>query len=277
MPAVYQTRQMETDIQTLWKIISDLTGYKEWQVLPAGRVTDVKVIQDAGALTRSVRRIEAGGRWFEEEVAEAAAPGFVAFTVLRDSTGDFNRTYKDMTISVKAVPSSVGVGVTMGVTYNKASFIGRWTDWFGPRNWRRAFGKSLANLQELVSRRAVPEMFTPTWRRAEAEKPARPEVEAAHTEAREVEVEREPEPPPEAYTRAAADAFSVVASTEAESAAEDKPAEAASEAAPAQPSRAELEAQLSTLRALLQQSRQLNLPTADIEARIAEVEARLGE
>ncbi len=264
MPSVYRTRHIDADQQTVWKIISDLTASKDWQVVSAGRVTDARIIQDAGVLTRSIRRIEVeGSGWLEEEVTEASAPSYVAFKVLRDSTGNFNRTYKDMTISVRVVGASGGgVNVTLGVAYTKASFIGRWTDWFGPRNWRGAFGKSLENLAQLVSH-AKPELFTPTWRQP-AERPAAPVTPAPAVEVKPAEPPAMPEPA-EAPPPAPADAF---VSVKAEAEVETPAAETAA--------RAELEQQLARLRSLLDQSRELGLPTAEIEARIADIEARLG-
>ena len=166
MPVVFHTRLVDTDTHTLWKILSDLAGYKDWLVLPAGRVTGVRITADAGVLTRSERRLEVeSGQWFEERVTEASAPNFVAFQVLRDNTGKFASTYKDLTIGIKAVAASGGgVNVTMNARYSKATLIGRWTDFFGPRNWKRAFKRSLENLATLVSRQPRPELFTPAWR-----------------------------------------------------------------------------------------------------------------
>ncbi|MCZ7545080.1 MAG: SRPBCC family protein [Anaerolineae bacterium] len=256
MPAVHQTRRMDTDQPTMWKIISDLVGYKEWLVLPSGRVVEARITQDAGVLTRSERRLEVeGGQWFEELVAEASAPSYVQFRVLRDNTGKFASTYKDMVISVKAIGAPEGgVNVSLSVTYTKASFLGRWTDWFGPRNWRRAFTQSLKRLETVVESHAKPEVFTPTWRQPA---PA-PEVAPPPAPAAPAAEEAPPEAAP-SEKEIAADAFAV----------------AAEEAAP-EPDREALENQLAQLRGVLEQSRALGLPTGEIEARIADIEARLG-
>lgn len=255
MPVVFHTRLVDTDTHTLWKILSDLAGYKDWLVLPAGRVTGVRITADAGVLTRSERRLEVeSGQWFEERVTEASAPNFVAFQVLRDNTGKFASTYKDLTIGIKAVAASGGgVNVTMNARYSKATLIGRWTDFFGPRNWKRAFKRSLENLATLVSRQPRPELFTPAWRQ-----PVSPPAPAIKEPPRPAE----PEPLPPA---APADAFAAV----------ERPAAREAEPAEVQPSRAELEEQLTLLRGLLVQTRKMDLPTADIEARIAEIETRL--
>jgi hypothetical protein len=244
MPSAYQTRLIEADPQAMWNIISDLIRYADWLVLPSGKVTKVEVTRDAGVLTRSARRLEVeSGRWFDEEIYEAAAPSYVAYRVLSDSSGKFARAFKSMSISIRLVPAAAGgVNVTLGVDYAKAGFIGRLTDWFGPRNWRRAFQRSLANLDRVVRSSPAPELYMPPWRAKPSPAPS-------------------PAPPVEKETLAPT--LEVV------------PAAVEEETSTPGPSPQELQAQLTRLRALLEQSREMGLSTAEIEARIADLEAKL--
>lgn len=184
MALVVETKTIDAAQETMWRILSDIPRYAEWQVIPAGEVANSIVIRDAGVLTGSARRIElAGGGWYEEEFYEAAAPNYVAYRVLRDSTGKFSKTFNEMSVSIKAVPApGGGTNVTLSVNYKKSG-LGRWIDIGGPRSWKQAFRKSLANLAEVAERTTPPEVFTPSWREPAAApeksepEPARPEVE----------------------------------------------------------------------------------------------------
>ena len=53
MATVRETKTIDTDPLAMWRIISDMMRYAEWMVLPAGKITKVTVIKDAGVLTGS--------------------------------------------------------------------------------------------------------------------------------------------------------------------------------------------------------------------------------
>ncbi len=227
MASIIVTQSINTDQQSLWRILSDMSRCPEWMVLPQGRVTGATVIRDAGVLTGTARKLELeGGRWLEEEFYEAAAPNFVAYRVLRDSTGDFNRKYKEMAVSIRSIPApDGGLNVTLSISYTKASRLGRWFDFFEPRRWRQALQTSLENLGKVAASGPPVEVFTPSWR----EEPA-PEPEPKEPEVVEAIEETNPE------------------DTEA------------------------LHAELEKLRQMRTQMREMGLDTAELDARIAELE-----
>ncbi|MBN1287112.1 MAG: SRPBCC family protein [Anaerolineae bacterium] len=228
MASVVETKKIDIDQETLWRLLCDIPRYAEWQVVPAGKVTQSTVTRDAGVLKGSARRIECtDGSWYEEEFFDAAAPNYVAYRVVRDSSGKFSRTYKELTISVRVVEAPEGgVNVTLGVNYAKAG-LGRWIDIGGPGSWRRAFKRSLENLSEVAARSPAPEAFTPAWR-----KPA-------------------PAPAPVRAT----------------------PPEKKAPAVPAIDT-ADIDAEMEKLHAMKKQLQEMNLSTAEIDARLAATELK---
>jgi uncharacterized protein YndB with AHSA1/START domain len=264
MASVRITQTIDTDPQTLWTIFTDMPNYAEWLVVPSGKVTKSTFTRDAGVLTGSTRRIEVkGGRWFEEEFYEAAAPNFIAYRVVGDNTGTFARTYREMSISIRivSVPGGGSV-VTLGVDYTKSGFIARWTDFTGPGKWKRAFKRSLANLAELIARRPKIEVFTPprAWRAEPAPLPSEAEEAAAEP------VFTADEPLADAVATSAGPVWS----DEAVEAPAETPAEVEAEA-----ETEDVEAELTRLREMQKQMSEMGLSTDEIDQRIAALESRL--
>jgi hypothetical protein len=243
MPSVQETRKIDIEPMALWRLMTDIPTYAEWQVMPEGKVVESKLIRDASVLTGSARRINLqGGRWFEDEFFEAAAPGFIAYRIVADSTGTYNRTYKVMELSIRMVGTSEGgTAVTLSVNYVKASWFGRWFDFGGQGKWRRAFKRSLSNLADFVARQPKTEVFTPTWRQQAEKPPAGPK----------------PSPPP-------------APAEEAPAAVEE--AQEVEEPAPPEPDTKAIDAEIEKLRAMQAQMQEMGLSTDEIDVRLVALE-----